>query len=138
MLKVIQGLTLPQSQKYSGLVSRLLQGHQVLNLTEGHHPLDPLLWASILEDRKLSGVFGVWVIWIHEELQLDPLRLVRVRPINLVHLLNLGNKRNWGAFLLIEGSKETEDLENLLMKIVWIDLLEISFTFKQISDKDIH
>jgi hypothetical protein len=61
---------------------------------EGHHPLDPLLWASILEDRKLLGVFGGWVFWIHEELQLDPLRLVLVSPINLVHLLHLGNERN--------------------------------------------
>jgi hypothetical protein len=63
---------------------------------EGHHPLDPILWASNLEDRKLSGILGAssWVIWIHEN---DPLRLVCVRPINLVHLLHLGNKRNGGG-----------------------------------------
>jgi hypothetical protein len=38
--------------------------HQVLNLTEGHHPLDPILWASIIEDSKLSGVLGIqcWVV----------------------------------------------------------------------------
>jgi hypothetical protein len=66
---------------------------------EGHHPLDPILWASILEDSKLSGVFRTssWVVWIHEKLKLDPLRLVCVRPINLVHLLQLGNKRNGGS-----------------------------------------
>jgi hypothetical protein len=77
-------------------VSRFLHGHQVLNLMERHHPLDPVLRASILEDSKLSGVLGIqgWLVWIHEELQLDPLKLVRVRPINLVHLLHLGNKRN--------------------------------------------
>jgi hypothetical protein len=52
--------------------------------------------ASILEDSKLSGVLGSssWIVWIHEKLQLDPLRLVRIRPINLVRLLHLGNKRN--------------------------------------------
>jgi hypothetical protein len=83
---------------------------------KGHHPLDPLLWASILEDIKLSGVLGIqgWVVWIHEKIQLDPLRVVRVRPINLVYLLHLGNKRNGGA----------EDLENLLMVIVWIEILQ--------------
>jgi hypothetical protein len=37
-------LTLQQSLKYPGLVRRFLHGHQVINLTEGHHPLDPVLW----------------------------------------------------------------------------------------------
>jgi hypothetical protein len=59
MLKAKQDLTVQQSPKNPGLVSRFLHGHQLLNLTEGHHPLDPLLWASILEDSKLSGVLGV-------------------------------------------------------------------------------
>jgi hypothetical protein len=58
MLKVGQGFTLEQSPKYPDLISRFLHGHQVLNLMGGHHPLDPQLWASILEDRKLSGVLG--------------------------------------------------------------------------------
>jgi hypothetical protein len=64
----------------------------------GLNLIDPILWASILEDSKLSGVLGAssWVVWIHEKLQLDPLRLVCVSPINLVHLLHLGNKRNGG------------------------------------------
>jgi hypothetical protein len=99
MFKIKQGLTLQQSLKHPGLVSRFLHGHQVLNLTEGHHPLDPILWASILEDSKLLGVLGTssWVVCIHEKLQLDPLRLVRIRPINLVHLFHLGNKGNWGG-----------------------------------------
>jgi hypothetical protein len=45
---------------------------------EGYHPLDPVLWASIFEDRKLSGVLGtsIFVVWIHEKLQLDPLRII--------------------------------------------------------------
>jgi hypothetical protein len=55
---------------------------------EGHHPLDPILWASILEDSKISEVLGGLNIWIHEKLQLDPLRLVCFSPINLVHLLH--------------------------------------------------
>jgi hypothetical protein len=44
----------------------------------------------------MSGVLGAstWVVWIHEKIQLDPLRLVRVRPINLVQLLHIGNKRH--------------------------------------------
>jgi hypothetical protein len=64
---------------------------------EDHHPLDPLLWASIIEDSNLKGVIGDQVIWIHEELQLDPLRLVCVSPIHFVHLLHLQNKRNGGG-----------------------------------------
>jgi hypothetical protein len=96
MLKIRQGWNLQQSTKHPGLVRRFLHGHQVLDLTEYHHPLDSVLWESILEDSKLSGVLGAssWVIWIHEKLQLDPLRLVRIRPINLVHLLHLENKSN--------------------------------------------
>jgi hypothetical protein len=103
-----------------------LQGHQVLNLTEGHHPLDPFLWdiASILEDSKLSGLFGGWYICIHEKLQLDTLRLVRIRPINLVHFLHLGNKRNGGGLSRTEGSKAAEYLEKLIMTIICIEILQ--------------
>jgi hypothetical protein len=98
MFKIRQGLTLQQSPKQPGLVNRFLHGHYVLNLPEGNHPLDPILWdpASILEDSKLLGVLGgsCWAVWIHEKLQIDPLRLVCFSPINLAHLLHLGNKRN--------------------------------------------
>jgi hypothetical protein len=86
--KIRQDLTLQKILKHPGLFSRLLQGHQVLNLTEGHHPLGPLVWSSILE---ASG----WVFWIHEELQIDPLRVDRIKAIHLVHHLHFGNKRNW-------------------------------------------
>jgi hypothetical protein len=101
IFKIRQGLNLQQSPKQSGLVSRFLHGNQVLNLTEGHKALDSILWASIIEDSKLLGVLGTssWVVWIHEKLQLDPLRLVRVIPIKLVQLLHLGNEKNgegWG------------------------------------------
>jgi hypothetical protein len=69
--------------------------------------LDPLLWASILEDSKLSGVLGAssWVVWIHEKLQLDSLRFVLVSPINLVHLLHLGNKRDGGVIAQIRRQR---------------------------------
>jgi hypothetical protein len=40
------------------LMRRFLQAHQVLNITEGHHPINTILWASILEDKKLSGLLG--------------------------------------------------------------------------------
>jgi hypothetical protein len=58
MIKIREGLNLQQSPNHPGLVSRFLHGNQALNLTEGHHPLNPVLWASILEDSKLSGVLG--------------------------------------------------------------------------------
>jgi hypothetical protein len=45
---------------------------------------NPLGIASILEDSKLSRLVGRWIVWINEKLQLDPLRLIRIRPINLV------------------------------------------------------
>jgi hypothetical protein len=51
--------------------------------------------ASILEDTKVLGVFGDWVVWILEELYFDLLSHVQVRAIYLVHLLHVGNKRNW-------------------------------------------
>jgi hypothetical protein len=129
MFKIRQDLTIQQSPKHPGLVRRFLHGHQDLNLTEGHHSLNPILWhpASILEDSKLSGVLGAsgWVVWIHEKLQLDPLRLVRVISINFFHLLHLGNKRNeGGGFPRTEGGKTAVDLENSLMAIVWIENLQ--------------
>jgi hypothetical protein len=118
MFKIRQGLILQQSPKYPGLVSKFLQEHQVLNLQEVHHPRDPIFWdpASILEESKLSGVLGAssWFVWIHEKFQLDPLRLFRIKPMNLVHLLHLGKERN-GGFLFTEGGKAVEDLEILLI-----------------------
>jgi hypothetical protein len=125
MFKIRQGLKLQQSLKHPGLFSRFFHGHQVLNLTEGNHPLDSFLWAAILEYSKLSGVIGTsgWVVWIHEKFKLDPLRLVRIRPINFVHLLHLGNKRN-EAFSRTEGGKAAADLKNLLMAIFWIEILQ--------------
>jgi hypothetical protein len=57
--------------------------------------------------------------------RLDPLRLVRVRPINLVRLLHLENKRNGGMGISrTEVGKAAVDLENLLMAIVWIEILQ--------------
>jgi hypothetical protein len=63
MFKIRQDLNFQQNPKHPGHISRILQGHQILNLTEDHHPLDPVLWASIIEDSKMSGEFGIqgWV-----------------------------------------------------------------------------
>jgi hypothetical protein len=83
-------MNVQQNPEHPGLISRFLHGHQILNLTEGHHPLDLLLWESIFEDSKLSGVLGDWVAWIHEKLQLYQIRLVRFRPINLFILKKMG------------------------------------------------
>jgi hypothetical protein len=91
-----QGLPFQQSPKHPGLVRRFLQEHQVLNLSEGHHSLDPLLWETILEDSKLKRVLGVLVTEIHEDIQLDTLRLVRVRPNNLVQRNGGGGKEGMG------------------------------------------
>jgi hypothetical protein len=78
--------------------------------------------ASIFEDSKVSGILGNWVVWIHEVLEFYQLSLVRVRPINLVHLLHLRNKWNRvEMFLCKELSKSMEYLENLLMETVQID-----------------
>jgi hypothetical protein len=116
---------------FASLVLLVKKGLEEINKYSCISPsslLEPLLWTSILEDSKLLVVLGTsrWVVWIHEKLQLDPLRLVHVSPINLVHLLHLGNKRNGGGggFSRTEGGKAATDLENLLMDIVWIETLQ--------------
>jgi hypothetical protein len=99
-------LILQESPKHPGLVRWFLQGHQVLNLTEGHHPLDPILWdpASILEDSKLLGALGV--------------------PSILFTFFTLETKGMGWRFLCKEGGKAAADLENLLMGIFWIKILQ--------------
>jgi hypothetical protein len=76
-----------------------------------HEALDSLLreFASILEDNKVLGVIGNrrWIVWIHEELKLDKFRVVCVRPIHLIHLLHLRNKRK--GVLNTEGNRAAED-----------------------------
>jgi hypothetical protein len=123
MFKIRQRLSLQQSPKLlvfsAGSFMRIrfsISRKAITHLIQssGH----PSLKIAINQVCMESGV-----VWIHEKLQLDPLRLVRFRPINLVHLLHLGNKRN-GMFLHIEGGKAAEDLENLLMAIVWIEILQ--------------
>jgi hypothetical protein len=86
---------------------------------ENHEEIDQLLLTSILEYSKLSGVIGDWVILIHDKVQIDPLRLVCIKCIHLVHLLQFKNKRNGGGDFLA-----AEDLENLLVAIVQIDLAQ--------------
>jgi hypothetical protein len=65
VIEMIQGLTLQQSLKHPDLVRSFLYGHQVLNLTEGHHPLDAILWASILEGSEISRLLGA-LSWFFE------------------------------------------------------------------------
>jgi hypothetical protein len=80
----------------------------------------------MLEDNKLSEVFGGWVIWIHEELQYDSLSCFQVRPIHLVHLLHLGNKRNEER-KIPHAQKEVKQLNILktylypLFRLIWLN-----------------
>jgi hypothetical protein len=30
--------------------------------------LDAILWESILEDFKVLGILGSWLVWVHEKL----------------------------------------------------------------------
>jgi hypothetical protein len=115
MFKIRQVLTLHQNPKHLGLDQRFIHGYQVLKLTEGHHSLDSILWASILEDSKMSGVLGIssCVVWIHEKIKLDSLRLVRVRLISLLKGLKLSSHLTieLGALGL-----ENSDLLNMIDK----------------------
>jgi hypothetical protein len=90
-----------------------------------HHPISLLITLNpllLLIDSTLGT--SSWVVWIYEELLLDQFHLVWVMPINLFHLLHLGNKRNGRGFSYTKGGKSTEDLENSLMAIVQIDLAQ--------------
>jgi hypothetical protein len=126
MLKIRQGLTIKQSLKHPDLVSRFLQGNKILNLKEGHHILISLLGPSILEDNIVSGVFRTlfWVVWIHEEFQLDPLSHLRIRPIHLVILFYLGNKRNGegGEFFSQKETKQWKAYSWPLFRLILAQL----------------
>jgi hypothetical protein len=65
------------------------------------------------EDSKLSGVLGEWVIWVHEKHQLDPLRLVCIRPINLVHIFTLKQKERGGGILTHKRRQSSGGFEKL-------------------------
>jgi hypothetical protein len=41
-----------------------------------------------------------------------------------VHILSSLEINEWGGFLCTEGDKVTEDLEDLLLAIVWINLAQ--------------
>jgi hypothetical protein len=124
--------------------------HQVLNLTDGHRPLDPILWILhpslkiancreylepdaglsgpmrnsnfIHSDLSASGPSTLSTFFTLETKRMGG-RLVCVSPFNLVHLLHLRNKWN-GGFLRTEGGKAAADMETLLMAIVWIKILQ--------------
>jgi hypothetical protein len=122
MFKIRQGLTVQQSLKHPGLVSRFLQGHQVLNLTEGHHPLDPLLW-TFHPSLKISNC---------QEYLEDGLS-GSMRNSNLIHSeLSVSDPSSspckvkvWKEGLLrTKEFNEVEYLENIFMAIVHIDLAQ--------------
>jgi hypothetical protein len=129
MFKIRQGLTLQQSLKYPGLVHRFLQGHQDLNLTQGYHPLDPILCIlhpslkiancrEYLEPQAgLSGSMRNSNL-IHSDLSASV-------PSTLSIFFNLETKgMEGGGSRAQKGGKAAADLENLLMAIVWIEILQ--------------
>jgi hypothetical protein len=96
MLKIKQGLIL-QKLKTSWSCQQVhsrTSGSQSHGRKSNNVILDPLLLASIIEDKKVLGVLGTLCnfIWIHEEFLLDPPRVVCIRPIHLVYLFTLGTK----------------------------------------------
>jgi hypothetical protein len=52
MLKIRQHLTIQQIPKHADLVSRFLQGHPVLNFTEGHQPSKHSIHSSVYPPLK--------------------------------------------------------------------------------------
>jgi hypothetical protein len=62
--------------------------------------------------------------WIHEKLQLDPLRLASGPSTLSIFTLETKGMGGGGIFLCTEGGKAAEDLEILLMAIVWIEILQ--------------
>jgi hypothetical protein len=113
---------------HPGLVSRFLHGHQVLNLTEGHHPLDPILWIlhpslkiancwDYLEpDAGLSGLMRNSIL-MHSDLFLSVQSTLSI-------FFTLETKGMGWGLSRTEGGKATEDSKNLLMSIVWIEFLQ--------------
>jgi hypothetical protein len=139
MLKIREGLILQQSPKHPGLVSRFLLGHQVLNLTEGHHPLDPILWNLHLSLK----IENCW-----EYLKPESGLSVSMRNSKLIHsdlsvscpstfsiFFTLVTK-GMGGFSLIEGGKTAEDSENLLMVIIEIDLAQQKYDHSSVYWED--
>jgi hypothetical protein len=129
MFKIRQGLTLQQSPTNPGFVCRFLNGHQVLNLTEGHHPLDPILWyfhpslkVANCQDY-LEGEAGLYGSMknsklIHSDLSMSV-------PSNLSIFFTLETKGiKVGGVWHVEGAKAVVALEDLLMAIVCIEILQ--------------
>jgi hypothetical protein len=66
-------------------------------------------------------------MWFRRSELLAPLTRLTSSRVNyeLFHLLHLGNKRNGGRGIShTEGVKRAKDLENLLMGIVWTEILQ--------------
>jgi hypothetical protein len=87
-----------------------------------HRRLSPTLsntleFSSMIKDNNLLEVLGGCFFWIHEELHLDPLRLFRIKPINLVHLHHFGSIINRDSCAR-EGGKGEKYLGYLLMLLI--------------------
>jgi hypothetical protein len=121
MLKVGQGLTLQRSPIHPGLGSKFFPGHQVLNLTKVHHQLDPLLW-NLHPSLKISNCQEYLEAGLSGSMSNSNLiysDLSASGPSNLYIFFTLKTK-GMGVFLRTEGYKAAEDLENLLILIVWM------------------
>jgi predicted glycoside hydrolase/deacetylase ChbG (UPF0249 family) len=85
-----------------------------------------VLICIIFKNVKLSEVIGNlrWIIWVNQESYLDQHHLVHISPINLFPIFFLLEMSEIGVILRTEGRKLAEDFENLLMLVVWIDLVQ--------------
>jgi hypothetical protein len=127
MFKVRQGLTLKYSPKHPGLVSRSLQGFQLLNLEGGHWPTKHLsaspgidIWKS--QNSRCTMKMGC----------LDP---SETSTWSTPYCSRQANQPCWSSwpwkqmewrwgFLWAEGVKAAKDLKSLPMAIVHIDLVQ--------------
>jgi hypothetical protein len=126
MLKIRQVFIFQQNPKHPGLVSRFLQGYQVVNLKEDHQPFENLINSSEHPSLKLekcwkylepqSGLSGPMQ---NSFAQSCPHQGHPPYPSSSSY-----KKGMVGEFSYTEGSKSLEDLENWLMSIVLIDLAQ--------------
>jgi hypothetical protein len=97
MFKIREGLTLQESPKILVLSAGSFMG---IRFSISRKAITHLIQSSGNPSLKIANCREYLepqaVLSGSMRLQLDPLRLVRIRLINLIHLLHLGNKRNWG------------------------------------------
>jgi hypothetical protein len=96
----------------------------VLNITEGHQALDPLLWASIFEDYKVLEVIRSWVAWVPASSLISPLLSVSgPSSLSIFFTLERNGIRGRGFFLTEEG-KATEVLNTYswsFSRLIWLN-----------------